>query len=162
MEAFAMVLHEDLELRKTLGRNYAFRGLPESVIATIAGLAVKQKFRQDETLVERFGPGNDLLVLLEGSACIHAANGLTIAEFGPGSIVGEISLIDEQHRSATVVATTDGLAAAIPIKALRGAINMDPSIGLTIMSNIAHVLCLRLRHMNEIVDAIGPTTSLLD
>jgi len=157
-----MVLHEDLELRKTLGRNYAFRGLPESVIATIAGLAIKEPFKMGDTLVKRFGPGNDLLVLLEGDACIDSANGMTIAEFGPGSIVGEISLIDQQHRSATVVATSDGWVAKIPIDVLRGAIEMEPSIGLTIMTNIAHVLCLRLRHMNEIVDAIGPTTSLSD
>lgn len=153
-----MVLQEDLELRKTLGRNYAFRGLPETVITTIAGLAVKTPFKADEVLVERFGPGTDLLVLLEGTACIHATGGGTIAEFGPGSIIGEISLIDEQPRSATVVATSEGIAAVIPIEALRGAIKMDQSIGLTIMSNIAHVLCLRLRHMNEIVDAIGQTT----
>jgi len=154
-----MLLHEDLELRKTLGRNYAFRGLPESVIATIAGLAMKRVFADGEVLIERFGPGTDLLVLLEGSACIHASAGGTIAEFGPGSIIGEISLVDEQPRSATVTATSAGMAAVIPISALRGAIKMDPSIGLTIMTNISKVLCLRLRHMNEIVDALGVTTA---
>lgn len=157
-----MLLQEDLELRKTLGRNYAFRGLPDSVISTIAGLAVKTPFKDRDVLVERFGPATDLFVILEGAACIKSSAGKTIAEFGPGSIVGEISLIDEQSRSATVIATADGIAAVIPIEALRGAIKMDPAIGLTIMTNIAHVLCIRLRHMNEIVDAIGTTTAGLD
>ena len=150
-----MLLQEDLELRKTLGRNYAFRGLPETVITTIAGLAVKREFGKGERLVERFGAGSDLLVLLEGRACIHAPNGATIADFGPGSIIGEITLVDEQPRSATVTATTAGVAAAIPIPALRGAISMDPAVGLTIMTNIARILCLRLRHMDDFVDAIG-------
>jgi CRP-like cAMP-binding protein len=153
-----MLLQEDLELRKLLARNYVFRGLPDTVIATLAGLAVKRPFASGEVLVERFGPGTDLFVLLEGTACIHASGGGTIAEFGPGSIIGEISLVDQQPRSATVEATTAGTAAVIPLSALRGAIKMDPGIGLAIMSNIAHVLCLRLRHMNEIVDAIGTTT----
>ena len=150
-----MVLHEDLELRKLLGRNYVFRGLPETVIATLAGLAVKRPFSAGEVLIERFGAGTDLIVLLDGTACIHAAGGGTIAEFGPGSIVGEISLVDEQPRSATVEATSAGTAAVIPITALRGAMKMDPSIGHALMTNIARVLCLRLRHMDEIIDAIG-------
>ena len=150
-----MVLEEDLELRKTLGRNYAFRGLPESVIATIAGLAVKTPFRKGEVLIERFGQGTDLFVLLEGCASIRTSIGDTIAEFGPGSIVGEISLVDEQPRSATVEATSSGIAAMIPIQGIRGVIEMDPAVGLTIMTNIARILCRRLRHMDELVDAVG-------
>jgi CRP/FNR family cyclic AMP-dependent transcriptional regulator len=151
----AMLLREDLELRKTLGRNYAFRGLPDTVISTIAGLAVKLPFEEGERLVERFGPGCDVYILLEGRACIQAPSGAKVAEFGPGSIIGEISLVDQQPRSATVTATSAGMVAVIPIAALRGAIKMDPAIGLIIMTNIAHILCLRLRHMDDFVDAIG-------
>ena len=154
-EGMSTLLQEDLELRKTLGRNYAFRGLPESVIATMAGLAVKRPFQTEDVLIERFGPGTDLLVILDGAACIHSPKGEVMADFGPGSIVGEISLVDEQPRSATVIATTNGTAASIPIDALRGAIRMDPGVGLVIMTNIARILCLRLRHMDDFVDAIG-------
>lgn len=152
-----MVLKEDLGLQKALARNYVFHGLPETVIAAIAGLAIKREYAPEEVIIKRFGKDSDLFVLLEGSACIHAAHGDVIAEFGPGSVIGEISLIDEQPRSATVLSTSRVTAAVIPMDALRGVIEMDPSIGLTMMSNIAHVLCRRLRHMNEHVDSIGLT-----
>ena len=149
-----MVLKEDLGLQKALARNYVFHGLPDTVIAAIAGLAIKREYAPEEVIIKRFGKDSDLFVLLEGSACIHAAHGDVIAEFGPGSVIGEISLIDEP-RSATVLSTSPVTAAVIPMEALRGVIQMDPSIGLTMMSNIAHVLCRRLRHMNEHVDSIG-------
>lgn len=154
-EADAMVLKEDLGLHKALARNYVFKGLPEAVIATIAGLALKREYAEGEVIVKRFGKDSDLFVLLEGSACIHAANGDVIAEFGPGSVIGEISLVDSQPRSATVIATARVVAAVIPMEALRGIIDIDPSIGLAMMSNIAHVLCRRLRHLNEYVDSLG-------
>ena len=154
-----MVLKEDLGLQKALARNYVFQGLPRSVIAAVAGLALQREYKPEETIVKRFGKDTDLFVLLEGTACIHASHGDVIAEFGPGSVIGEISLVDEQPRSATVMATTHVTAAVIPMDALRGVIRMDPSIGLTMMSNIAHVLCRRLRHMNEHVDSIGLSQS---
>jgi CRP/FNR family cyclic AMP-dependent transcriptional regulator len=152
-----MLLQEDLGLNKALARNFVFRGLPDSLLATVAGLALKRHYVPEEVIVKRFGKGTDLIIILEGTACIHASSGDIIAEFGPGSIIGEISLVDEQPRSATVMATSPVTAAVIPIDALRGAISMDPAVGLAIMRNIAAVLCLRLRHMDDYVDAIGST-----
>ncbi len=154
-----MVLKEDLSLQKALARNYVFHGLPGSVIATISALALKRDYETHEVIVKRLGEDSDLFVLLDGTACIRATNGNVIAEFGPGSVIGEISLIDSQPRSATVVSTSKVVAAVIPMDALRGIIDINPSIGFTIMSNIAHVLCRRLRHLNEYVDSLGVSQS---
>lgn len=150
-----LILNESLELTKTLARNYLFRGLPEPVIKAIAGLVIEREFGPEDVIVKRFGKGTNLFVILEGAASIKGSDGEDVAQFGPGSVIGEISLVDQQTRSATVVATSEVRAAMIPIDALRGMIEMDPSVGLTMMTNIAQLLCKRLRHMNEHVDSLG-------
>lgn len=152
-----MLLEDSLNLRATLARNYVFRGLPDRVLSVIAGLSVNHTFEPGEVIVRRFGKGTNLYVVLEGSAHIEEPAGAN-AEFGPGSVIGEISLVDGQTRSATVVAQTSVTTALIPIEALRGVIEMDASIGLTIMTNIAEVLCRRLRHMNQHVDSLACIT----
>lgn len=151
-----MLLEDSLNLQKTLARNYVFRGLPDRVLSVIAGLSVNHSFEAGEVIVRRFGKGTNLYVVLEGTAEIESPAGV-LAEFGPGSVIGEISLVDGQTRSATVVARDTVTTALIPIEALRGVIEMDASIGLTIMTNIAEVLCRRLRHMNQHLDAIAPS-----
>jgi CRP-like cAMP-binding protein len=93
---------------------------------------------------------------LEGTARIKSIDEETIAEFGPGSIVGEIALIDDEPRSATVTAVGNLRAAIIPSKALHDVMNMDPEVGKVIMTNIARVLCRRMRTMNAHQDSHAP------
>lgn len=143
------------ELSKTLSYNYVFRGLPREVVNGFAALAQVREFRGGDVLVRQFDYNSDLMVVLEGQARIKSFSGETLAEFGPGSIVGEISLIDEQPRSATVVAVGTVKAAVIGAQVLRGMMDSDPVTASTILMNISRVLCRRLRTMNVHVDALS-------
>ena len=108
------VLIPDTDLAKTLRYNYVFRGLSRDVIAGIAALADMRYYRGGDVIVRQYDRNSDLIILLDGSARIKSVDEETIAEFGPGSIVGEIALIDEEPRSATVTAVGDVKAAIIP------------------------------------------------
>ena len=136
------------DLACVLRYNYIFRGLPSDVVAGIAALADTRNFRGGDIIVRQYEKDNSLLILLDGSARIKSIVGETIAEFGPGSIVGEMALIDDEPRSATVTAIGDVKVAIIPAKTLRAIMDMDPEVGKTIMTNIARVLCRRMRTMN--------------
>jgi CRP-like cAMP-binding protein len=136
------------ELAKTLRYNYIFRGLSRDVIAGIAALADIRKYRGGDVIVRQYEHNSDLIIILEGSARIKSIEDETIAEFGPGSIVGEIALIDDEPRSATVTAMGDVQAAVIPSSQLHAVMDMDPEVGKVIMTNIARVLCRRMRTMN--------------
>jgi CRP-like cAMP-binding protein len=50
--------------------------------------------------------GREFVILLEGQVEV-ACDGDVIAVRGPGEYIGEIALIDERPRTATVTATTD-------------------------------------------------------
>ena len=142
------LLIPESDLAKTLRYNYIFRGLSRDVIAGIAALADIRGYRGGDVIVRQYDHNSDLIILLDGSARIKSVDGDTIAEFGPGSIVGEIALIDDEPRSATVTAIGDVRAAVIPSSQLHAVMDMDPEVGKVIMTNIARVLCRRMRTMN--------------
>ncbi len=68
----------------------------------------KPKIRRvgrDKTLVRQGDPGNELFLLLDGVLGVEV-DGRPIAEFGPGSILGERALLEEGKRTATLRAIT--------------------------------------------------------
>jgi len=74
--------------------------------------------------------------------------GDSIARLGPGSVVGEIALIDDAPRSATVVSVGTSKSIAIPASEFRGLMAGDADLKATIMENLARILCARLRASN--------------
>lgn len=150
-----------MELARQLAYNYVFRGLPRKVVAGLAALAVERRFRGGDVIVRQFEQSDDLYVILEGSAKIRDFHGDEMTEFGPGSVVGEISLIDEQARSATVVAVGGTLCAVIPASMIRSMMDTDAETKATIMANLSRLLCRRLRSTNQRLTELGNRSVVL-
>jgi 7-keto-8-aminopelargonate synthetase-like enzyme len=75
----------------------------------------------------------------------HHGQEVTLAECGPGEIIGEISMLDGKGASASVVAETDVEVAAIDQKAITELARMDPDFGMRLYQSLAIVLAGRLR-----------------
>lgn len=133
--------------------NYLFRGLPDETIDALADMAENRRFEGGETIVRQFDRNNDLMILLDGEARIRTFSGETIAELGPGSIFGEVSLVDDGPRSATVAAVGPTSVLAIPGEKLRQMMDRDSNLRATLVLNIARVLAQRLRTANIQLDA---------
>ncbi|MCP3974367.1 MAG: cyclic nucleotide-binding domain-containing protein [bacterium] len=58
------------------------------------------------TVVEQGDPGDLLCIIVQGTVEVRR-DGSSVAQMGAGAYFGEISLIDGQPRSATVVAVDD-------------------------------------------------------
>lgn len=143
-----------MDLAKAISNNYVFRDLAPEAVSAIVQASTEKLFFGGDILIRQFDSSSDLLVVLEGQAKITSFTGEKIAECGPGSVIGEISLVDDQPRSATVIAVGDVRAAVIPSDALRNLIDTDPATGVRILKNIARVLSYRLRAMNVHVDGM--------
>ncbi len=138
-----------MELAKILGRNFMFRGLSPSFLNTLAAFADVRNYAGGETLVRQFDTNRDLLVILDGQAVTRNFHGDVVARFGPGSVVGEMSLVDGSPRSANVVTAGPTQVAIIPSACIDKLVEIEPENGNTLYRNIAKVLCRRLRTMNE-------------
>lgn len=58
----------------------------------------------DTILVAEGADGDEFSYIVEGTAAVRR-NGRTVARLGPGQYFGELALLDDRPRSATVVST---------------------------------------------------------
>jgi CRP-like cAMP-binding protein len=143
-----------VDLGEALRFNYLFRGLTPAQVQAVVDIARETTFDGGQVIVRQFDKNSDLMIILAGGALIKAFSGETLAEVGPGSVIGEISLIDDQPRSATVVASERTAVACLPSLALHNLMDHDPSLKSQLLMNIGRVLCQRLRTVNIQLDAL--------
>ena len=71
------------------------------------------RLRKGATLVAQGDPGHELYLLFDGLLAVEI-DGVTVAELGPGAVVGEVALLDGGRRTATLRAVTACRVAAVP------------------------------------------------
>src|SRR5436305_10922459 len=77
------------------------------------GKVKRRTLKEGETLVEQGEAGSDLYLILDGVLAVEA-DGAEVAEVGPGNIVGEMALLqDEGERTATLRARTRARVAVL-------------------------------------------------
>jgi len=128
----------------------------ENVIQKIADLCTSRFFSQGKTIINEGDYGDELFIILKGSIDIlkktlqnerYTVTTLN-AEMG-GINVGELALIDNDKRSATVTAKTDCECLVITRKNFVQFGDKNPDIGLNITRAIAQQLSKKLRKTNE-------------
>ena len=68
-----------------------------------------------------------------------------LATFSPGTVFGEVALLDRQPRSATVTADEDLVCYVLSAEAFDALTVHDPSIAIDLLSNLGRELSRRLR-----------------
>jgi hypothetical protein len=71
------------------------------------------RLRRGATLVAQGDPGDELYLLFDGVLAVEI-DGATVAELGPGAVVGELALLEGGRRTATLRAVTACRVAAVP------------------------------------------------
>ena len=82
-----------------------FKDLSDEDLQTIATFADEKSVSEGETLVREGDYSDELIVIEEGSAAVER-NGDTVAELGPGDYFGEVGVLRNEMRAATVRATS--------------------------------------------------------
>jgi hypothetical protein len=71
------------------------------------------RLRRGATLVEQGESGTELFLLFDGVLAVEV-DGATVAQLGPGAILGEMALLEGGRRTATLRAVTSCRVAAVP------------------------------------------------
>jgi MFS family permease len=93
----------ELELLRSLP---LFAPLPPPTLEYLAGRLVRKRFEAGKTILTRGERGDAFFVIAEGTVEVAPADG-PVRQLGPGEHFGEIALLRDVPRTATVVATTD-------------------------------------------------------
>lgn len=146
------------DIKDFLTRIDLFTGLSEEMLEQVARLCRPASYPAGHTIVERGTPPDDFYLIRAGTVKIMTApedgaesfsNAATIV-LGTGQSFGEMGLIDQGPRSATVKADTDTDLLVIHCQRFRDLCEMDINLGYQVMRNIAVDLSFKLRYRNLI------------
>lgn len=87
-------------------------------------------------VVDQGQTGREAFVILKGSATVRR-NGKKVATLGPGSVVGELSLLDHGPRTASVVADTDCVMLVISQRQFLGVLDSIPALSHKMLATLA-------------------------
>jgi CRP/FNR family transcriptional regulator, cyclic AMP receptor protein len=90
--------------------------------------------------------GDTMYVLLEGEVDIFLGD-FVLETAGPGSLIGEMALIDDSLRTANAVAKTPAKLAQIDRRRFHFLVQQTPHFATHVMK----ILADRLRHMNAVM-----------
>ncbi len=144
----------NLALTEVLQSNYLMRGLSKEEIDKVASIATVKEFQSGDTIVRQFDKQSDLMIVIQGLVRVNTFSGEKIAEGGPGCIIGEVSLLDDKPRSATVASVGKSQVAVIPSAALWRLLDADPVMAKNMLLNLGQVLCMRIRAANLQLDMV--------
>src|SRR5947199_6767953 len=108
-------MHED-----TLARVDLFRGLDKKDLRILAASCQERKYSAGSTLIKQGDMGVGLYIIKEGTVRVTRSSSPGGPEeelntLGAGSVLGEMALLDDLPRSATVTAVDDVTALLLPV-----------------------------------------------
>lgn len=88
------------------------------------------------TIFQEGDAGEEMYGVVEGTVELHSA-GKVVRTLGPDDVFGEMALVDRTPRSATAVAATDCVLAAIDRRRFLFLVQETPMFALQVMSAMA-------------------------
>src|ERR1700682_3205605 len=101
-------VRESLTERELLKRVPLFTDVSSRQLDLLAVKLVVMPFRKGSVIVRRGDPAEDFYIVRDGRLAALGESRQTLREMGPGEFFGEIALLRETRRTATVVGTVSG------------------------------------------------------
>jgi CRP-like cAMP-binding protein len=122
-----------------------FSGCSPKDLARLARATDEVRLEAGTSLTRQGDVGREAFVLLDGEAEVQR-DGATVARVGPGSVIGELALLDGGPRSATVVATTPVEVLVLTRPAFNGVLDEIPTLAHRLLVALAR----RLREAEDL------------
>ena len=124
-----------MELEKQLASVPLLAGLETRVRRRLAEIGKRRTYAADETFVKEGSTGTALYIVLSGKARVERG-GQPIGEIGASDFFGELALIEEHPRTATVVASEETDCLLFPAWEFTALLEEHPEIALPIMRKL--------------------------
>jgi CRP-like cAMP-binding protein/Zn-dependent protease len=107
-----------------------FLSLPPAARARLLAASAAARFSPGETIVREGDPPGDVIALASGRVRVMTGDRLrTLATIAAPGLIGEMAVVLDQPRNATVVATASSVGVRIPKDALLAVIADEPDFG---------------------------------
>jgi CRP-like cAMP-binding protein len=112
-----------------------FAGLSKKELGQVASIAEELDFKAGKQLIREGGPGREFFILLEGSAEV-TRNGKKLATRKAGDFFGEIALVSDRPRMATVTTLEPTVALIVTETNFRRLVRQSPEIALKVLQAV--------------------------
>ncbi len=148
------------EFTSLLKRSDLFCDLTEEDIGRLIAIGRWETYNAGEIIIREGDPSDALYIVQKGMVEVVVPHGAVpdipgppeatpVVRLGEGQMFGEMGLVDQGRRSATVRAVVDGtIVFVLPREAFCDLCDRNHAIGYTVMRNIARDLSFKLRHRN--------------
>lgn len=150
---------KDLISEMIAGTNL-FSSLPTSEVQLLAGYLQGYRIVAGTIVFRETDPGNFMFLMIRGEMEIYKADTggrmQDLVTVTRGNTVGEMSIIDQQPRSATCIAKEDSLVLVLSRNDFEKILADHQSLAVQLLSRIARLLSQRLRAQNvQMADFVG-------
>lgn len=135
-----------------------FQGLPEDILRHLAELSKEERYREGETIFSEGSVGDALFIVGSGEVLINKVidreerTFMTLAILGKDDFFGEMSLIDQEPRSASAVAKGDVSLFRLERRDFEALFRRDPQASVDHLFTLLRTMTRRLRQTdNELV-----------
>jgi CRP/FNR family transcriptional regulator, cyclic AMP receptor protein len=131
-------LHKDTKVELLRGVPL-FSGCSKAELQQIATLADELDLSDGATLIREGERGREFIVVAEGTVRV-TRGGETLRELGAGDFIGEIALVADVPRTATVTATSPVRLLVVTDRAFRNVLEQVPSIATKVLQSLGERL----------------------
>jgi len=116
-----------------------FSGCSKKELGSLALSADEIDLREGYVLTREGRPAREFFVLVEGTVRV-TRNGRTLTDLGAGDWFGEIALLTDTPRTATVTATSPVRVLVITSRSFRRVVETMPSIAVKVLASVGERL----------------------
>ncbi|HSK53179.1 MAG TPA: HEAT repeat domain-containing protein [Clostridia bacterium] len=117
-----------------------FGDLDPEDLQRIAASALERRYLAGEELVREGELGDELIVIVEGHVrVVRVEDGgeRLLRTYGPGNHIGELAVLRDRPRAATVIANDEVLGLVIGGEALRAILHERPEVAMAMLATLA-------------------------
>jgi len=145
---------------RPLADSTLFRGISPALLQQIEAIAARQTFATGEQILCAGAKGDRRVFFIESghvSVVIptEGGNHQRIAALGPGMEFGEMALLGQSTRSASVFADSEVRCRIIEAADLDSITNQVPELKIAVLQNLAADMAVRLRGANQWIAALA-------
>ena len=113
-----------------------FHDIPEAQLRRIANGIKERHYEPGAAIVSAGDAGHGFYLIVEGRAAVQI-NERTVRTLGPGDYFGELALVRETPRSATVIAKEPTTCLALTRWDFKGILDANPAIAIRLLETVA-------------------------
>jgi len=131
----------NLQTAKMLAEVPLFAGLKNKQIKSVASAFERERSYDAGEVIEKEGDYGVAFYLMTGGSVEIRKGERLVSKLGRGQFFGEMALIDQQARSATVVSAESGTKCLVmPVWKFKATVQTDPKVAMGVMKELARRL----------------------